>query len=114
MKKITREELDQILQQHELWLTSSGTNGDRFYSRPPDPPEPKDNRGTYLTIIVVLGSVVGGSLLLGSLLLGRYAVKRYRAAVAAKLELERSNKSRVQTAVKQVQTLLYPFCVTKY
>ena len=30
MKKITREELDQILQQHELWLTSSGTNGDRF------------------------------------------------------------------------------------
>eukprot|EP00966_Prymnesium_polylepis_P217282 5028679-Prymnesium_polylepis.2 len=95
-------------------FSPEGTNGDRFYSRPPDPPEPKGNRGTYLTIIVVLGSVVGGSLLLGSLLLGRYAVKRYRAAVAAKLELERSNKSRVQTAVKQVQTLLYPFCVTKY
>ena len=29
MKKITREELDQILQQHQLWLDSDGANGKR-------------------------------------------------------------------------------------
>ena len=29
MKKITQEELDQILQQHQLWLGSDGVNGER-------------------------------------------------------------------------------------
>jgi uncharacterized protein YjbI with pentapeptide repeats len=29
MKKITREELDQILQQHQLWLDNNGDKGER-------------------------------------------------------------------------------------
>jgi hypothetical protein len=71
--------------------------------RPPDPRAQVDNYESYLALVVVLGSIVAGALLIGTLLLLRHALKRYRAVMAAKRELERTNKQRVQRAVQQVR-----------
>ena len=55
MKKITREVLDQIVRQHQLWLDSDGDKGERADL------QGADLRGAYLVDAYLDGANFGGS-----------------------------------------------------
>jgi uncharacterized protein YjbI with pentapeptide repeats len=59
MKKITREELDQILQQHQLWLDTEGGQGQRA-----------NLHGAYLRHAILVGTNLQGADLRHANLLG--------------------------------------------